>query len=116
MLLGFSTSGIGFIAKNLLTTNCDEMKWKMCSFLQRRIGDLVAINYVGKMLPEKMTLSTSQRMTMSASQAISWYLNRGTLFQSRNIESKIESKNGRDRFSFKGFIYLMSSFEEFPGT
>ena len=116
VLLGFSTSGIGFIAENLLTTDCDGLRWKMCSFLQRRIGDVLAIKYVGKMLPDKMTMSTSQRATMRSGEVIDWYLNSGTLFQSRDTESKIESKNGRDRLSIKGFIYLLSSFEEFPGT
>ena len=107
VLLGFSTSGIGFIAENLLTTGCDGLKWNMCNFLYRHIGDALDIKYVGMMLPEKMT--------MSASQEIRWYLGSGATFFKADALSKIESKNGRDQLSFMGTIFLFRTLEAFPG-
>ena len=80
----------------------------MCNFLELFIGDVVAIKYIGKMLPEKMTMSTSQK--------IDWYLGSGTTFYGSNAVSKIESEDGKDRLSFKANIYLARTLESFPGN
>ena len=107
ILLGFSTSGIGFIAEKLLTNDCDGLKWNMCNFLQRQVGDALDTKYVGMMLPD--------RMGMSASQEIHWYLGSGATFYKTEAVSNIKFKNGRDRVSFLATIFLFRTLEAFPG-
>ena len=107
-ILGFSSAGIGFIAENLLTADCIGGEWKMCSFLWVYIGDVLNMKYIGKMLPERMTMSTNQKMRFILGTAIMFY---GT-----NAVSKIESNKGGDRMSLKAYLYLTRTYDMFPGN
>jgi len=103
----FSTAGIGFIAENLIATDCNGDEWKMCNFLKTYIGDVLEMKYVGKMLPERMSMSTNQQLRFDLAMAVTFY--------SSNTKSKIESSKGGGRLTFEANLFLSRTFDMFPG-
>ena len=79
----------------------------MCNFLWVYIGDILNMKYVGRMLPEQMSMSTNQKMRFK--------LGTGIMFYGTDAVSKIESNKGTDRLSLKANIYLTRTYDMFPG-
>ena len=79
----------------------------MCNFLRTYIGDVLEMTYVGKMLPERVKISTNQRLRFDLGTAV--------IFYGSNAISIIESKKGGDRLSMAANIFLSRTLDMFPG-
>ena len=79
----------------------------MCNFLRTYIGDVLSIEYVGKMLPERMAMKTSQRLRFDLAMAVTFY--------SDNAGSKIVSSKDGGRLVFEASLFLSRTLDRFPG-
>ena len=79
----------------------------MCNFLRTYIGDVLEMTYVGKMLPERVKISTNQELRFDLGTAV--------IFYGSNAISIIESKKGGDRLSMAANIFLSRTLDMFPG-
>ena len=91
-----------------MATDCNGEEWKMCNFLRAYIGNVVRMKYIGKMKLQRVLMSTSQRFRFDLGVAV--------IFFGYKVVSKIESRNGGDRLSFEGRIYLTRTVDMFPGS
>ena len=106
-IAGFDTTGIGFIADNLILRNCKTEDWVMCKFLRLHKDRMIELAYFGKMLPEKviMTAQGDERFE----------LGNGIVFQSRFLVSHLTASHGDDRFDFTARVVLTHTNDIFEG-
>ena len=71
------------------------------------MGDVLNMNYVGQMLPEKITMITRAYARFD--------LTTGMIFYKDQTVSKLDSTNGGDRLSFEANVHLTRTFDMFPG-
>ena len=65
------------------------------------------MKFVGRMTPEGVSMNANQRLRFDLAMAVTFY--------GMDAISKIESKKGGDRLSFKANIFLTRTLDMFPG-
>ena len=79
----------------------------MCKFLRTHIGDVVDVTYIGRMLPEEVTMTSHNKLKFK--------LGKGLRFEKDEVISKIDSTDAGDRLSFHGDVFLSDNEGPFPG-
>ena len=106
-MAGFDTSGIGFVADQLVLRGCKADDWVMCKFLKLHNDGVLDLTYFGKMLPDKVT--------MTARGDKRFELGNGITFRSRTLTSHLTASNGDDGFSFTANVVLTHTNDIFEG-
>ena len=102
-----NTTGIGFIADQLILRNCKEEEWVMCKFLKMHGGRTLDFTYFGLMLPDRVTMKAKSNMRLE--------LGNGILFKSNTFQSTLSARHGGDRLVLKANIVLTYTNDVFPG-
>ena len=79
----------------------------MCAFIKTYIGEVFDVTYKGQILPDRVTMRTSETKRFDLGIAVTFY---GTA-----VVSRIYSKDGGDLLSFEANLFLQRTFDMVPG-